>query len=481
MAKDVRSLLISILILAFAVGTLAQTLEEQLKQTEQAMQELRDNPNAMLSPKNIKAAEKSLKKARKDFDKGKKEAKIVENLAQANQSIGEANRVILRGSAVFRTTLKARDDCNAVQSAEHALDTYKKAEKTFAGAISTFEAGKSIPAKKKALSAESMYRQAELTSIKHIIMGKARTTIAQAELTGVEPYAPLSLQRAKTHLDKSESILDGDRYARQEAQQEADLAAYEARHAIYFAENSKSLEGTQDWYEKVILNVERNLNGIARQIDYDPAYDKGVAKPMVEMAMLIKSLKEGAQSAESDVASLMEKEAELISLRAEVVDLNEQLARMREQEQRRRARAKSIEDERFQRLGALFDGEEAVVRVRGKDVAIDLLTLAFAEGEATIQPDASGLLGKAVKALNLYPDKRLVIEAVAGSAGENDVSRDRADGVRKYLLDNGVFIPADSIQVAVVKAFADQAAEEAEGESATGAVIVIVIKEAKGN
>jgi outer membrane protein OmpA-like peptidoglycan-associated protein len=88
------------------------------------------------------------------------------------------------------------------------------------------------------------------------------------------------------------------------------------------------------------------------------------------------------------------------------------------------------------------DGCPAKVFVTGKEIKITE-TVQFDTGKATIKPVSDGLLDDVVRVLQKYPGiKKIQVEGHTDDQGDDarnmKLSQDRADAVKKYLVDHGV-------------------------------------------
>ena len=78
---------------------------------------------------------------------------------------------------------------------------------------SKMESGSADSAKKLALNANEMYRQAELTAVKTGILGQAWALINQADKEKMTRYAPTTFEKARSLANQAEKELSTNRYA----------------------------------------------------------------------------------------------------------------------------------------------------------------------------------------------------------------------------------------------------------------------------
>ena len=90
----------------------------------------------------------------------------------------------------------------------------------------------------------------------------------------------------------TERLLDGDRYAKDEAIDKAARAAYQGAHAAYLAKTIKGLSAKDENWEKLILKFEEILEEFGTQFNYEPKFDEGFDVSTKAIATTIKSLKD---------------------------------------------------------------------------------------------------------------------------------------------------------------------------------------------
>ena len=87
-----------------------------------------------------------------------------------------------------------------------------------------------------------------------------------------------------------------------------------------------------------------------------------------------------------------------------------------------------------------FNRDEAKVLRQGDDIIIRLLGLDFPIAKATIEQKSFALLTKVRNAINAFPDSRITVlgftDSYGGDAQNLQLSRERAEAVKQYLLAN---------------------------------------------
>jgi outer membrane protein OmpA-like peptidoglycan-associated protein len=137
-----------------------------------------------------------------------------------------------------------------------------------------------------------------------------------------------------------------------------------------------------------------------------------------------------------------DRDAQIRSLEVEVGGQSESLERVNQVLARRERQR-----ERFERVEALFEPDQAIVLRRTDSVILRLIGLNFASGSARLSPDHDPILSRVLQALSEFPESNVVVEGHTDSFGSDPdnqaLSQSRADAVQQYLLSNSPVSPAD--------------------------------------
>jgi hypothetical protein len=300
----VRKIVITAIMLLLVSGAFANGIEERILASEKRMVDLEASLNADLAPGTIKDAGKLIKKARKAFGKAKEEAVIVATLDEFDASCVLIIETIEKALETFETLLEARSDCNLVRGQDYDESSYKDAAKALSKAITFLESSKLDKVSEKAVEAETLYRTAELVAIKDQILREAWDTISKADDQKVEEVAPSTLGLAKKYVADAEQILDSDRYDKENAANVAAIATYKARHATYFFMRTNALAGEANWYEKEISQIENRIDLLAKLLNREIFYDRGLVKPIADLSGVLESYQDSLNN--SNLALLTE-------------------------------------------------------------------------------------------------------------------------------------------------------------------------------
>ncbi len=379
----------------------------------------------VLSPENYKKAIELFEEANKAYEQKESTREIREMLEECASYARKASEVIKMAHITLASTIEARDAAIEAQAALYATQLWEEAEEVFTRATENLEDNDVEDARDYGLEAEQLFRQAELLAIKNGILGEARDAIAVARDLDAEELAYHTFSDAQNLLAQTERLLDGNRYAREEAVEKAERAAYQGRHAAYLAKTIKTLSEKEENWEKLMLKFEEILSEIGSQFNYVPEFDQGFDSSVKSIANYIKKLKEAKKQ-----------------LITENGRLQEELSRVKEKEATSSAELqKKLEREAaIRKIKSFFTPQEARVIYEGDNITIRLKGLTFPSGQYIIQPEYFSLLTKVQKALMVFPESHYTVEGhtdALGNAGKNKVLSDqRARSVREYLMAN---------------------------------------------
>jgi OOP family OmpA-OmpF porin len=281
-------------------------------------------------------------------------------------------------------------------------------------------------AQKASTKALNKYAEAELEAIKTAIVGEARKLIAEADQNSVERYAPITLSNARALVVKAENDLNTDRYSTAEPGVLAARAEYEARHASYLASQARALKSGEITSEQLILEWETPLRDVATALEVSNDMSAGYA--------------EAGSAAQSKATQLISRNDELTARVSELEIALGGTEMLVEETERLQRQLAQVED--------LFPTYQARVIREGNDLILRLVGLSFPTGQSHIQTKYFSMLTKVQDAIAIFPDSTIVVEGHTDSQGADNknvnLSQDRADSVREYLIAN-LGLPADRV------------------------------------
>jgi OmpA-OmpF porin, OOP family len=392
---------------------------------ESLIEEVRSGNGEVLSPEFYKNAIEVFEEAIEAYEEKESQKVIREKLDESARFAHKALDIIKLANLTLSKTIEARESALAAEAPLYASDLWEEAEEVFLDATTNLEDDDIDDAKDYGVSALQMYNQAELLGIKNGILGEAREKVKLAEEAEAGEYAFHTLTDAQNLLVETERLLDGDRYAREEAIKKAANASYQGRHAAYLAKTIKALSAKDENWENLILKFEEFLTEFGSQFNYKPQFDEGFDTSVRSIAEYIKTLKEDKKQLIQENGRLQE---ELNSVREREENYSAELEKKKDKERR------------IEKVKSLFSSNEAKVVYEGDNLIIRLFGINFPSGKAIIQPEYFSLLTKVQQALREFPDNHYIIEGHTDALGNNNrnkiLSEKRALSVREYLMAN---------------------------------------------
>jgi outer membrane protein OmpA-like peptidoglycan-associated protein len=437
-----RLLLLTICITMAALATAQNTRGQLFNATDAARERATTADAELLAPATFSRALEMYGQAEEDFARGRGIDRIRIALDQATGLFTTATEAAESAKVTLASLIKTRDDATAANATSFATELWTSAEETFDGAARRLESGDIRGARSRADEAETLYRDAELTAIKAQYLSQTRALLAEAEQLRVPRYAPKTFARAQELLAQAELELNANRYDTDLPRSLAQQANYEARHAIYLAEQIISMEQSDFTQEDIILAYEEPLTQIAAAADKVAELHNGTDPVVADLVAYIEELRESSQQTQLDFETSRTRIAELDE---EIRNLDAQLGGVSQERvalvQRLEAEAR-IRDQ-FTTIEQIFTREEARVSREENAVVIRLVSLTFETGSSAISPAQRPLLEKVQQATTVFPRAQIVIEGHTDSYGSDEtnmrLSQQRAEAVSKYLsVDLGV-------------------------------------------
>lgn len=406
-----------------AAAASAQSIRETLfRELDVVRMQAQTAKGAILSPKKYAAAEELYREAEDEVDAGRAD-RARDTIGEAVAAYRDALTTTELAAVSFASTLEARDRALAANSPELEPDMWEDAASKLNKAARKLERSTVDSALEPAAEAEQLFDQTELAAIKTGIVGTARRLIAAADDNKVDKFAPATLGRARELVALAEAELTENRYSTARPQILAADAEYEARHAVYIAAQAEAVDDRDLSVETLLLTWEAPLRELADTLGASTNMTAGPAGPGRDALERAKEL----QALNTDMSR------RLVVLEEEL-DTSTEIAREAEMLQ-----------QQLREIEALFAPGQAIVLRQGTDLILRLVGLSFPVGQATIQTDYFGILSQVQQALKVYPQSTVMIEGHTdsqGSAASNlQLSQDRADAVREYLLANANIAP----------------------------------------
>jgi OOP family OmpA-OmpF porin len=386
----------------------------------------------ILSPNNFDAAMRYYNLAEEQYQKGKKLEDIRRNLKASVVYFNQALEASKLAEVTFAPVIKVRADAIDAEAFQYAVQSFQSAEDKFREAAQRLEDGDVNDAKKKGAEATTLYRQAELEAIKGNYLSETWNLLKQAERQGVGDVAPKTLQKARELSQQAEKELNENRYDTDLARNLAQMAKYEAKHAIFLSKAIKNMKKSTT--EDLLLAAEKPLQQVAASMDILAKFDEGYDKPTSQIIKTITAQQDSLSRLSQEVNDLNQ---QISVQQARITELEEKFGGEHSELKRKLEEAEKIR-KGFASLEELFTRDEAILLRDGNDIRIRLIGLNFIPGQAVIRPEYYSLLAKVQKSINIFPDCKITIEGHTDSHGSDQMnqqlSTDRAAAVKQYLL-----------------------------------------------
>lgn len=442
--RFVVRLVTAAMLASWLAAAAAAASNDELRRTlfrpaDEALASANELKASLLAPRSYSEGSERYRRAESILAAGGDLEAIQRHLAEAQQQFSRAAVAANAARAIFASALDARADAEQAEAVRYAADGWREAESMLTDAASRLERGREESARRRAAEAEQAYRTTELEAIKANHLNETVTLLETAKGLRAERLAPDSYRRARELHAQAEAALNEDRYDTDRPRNLAQLAEHNARHAIYVARLERSIRDGDASLEQILLDWEAAVGRIADAVDVPVYFDDGHADAVNRIRTAIDRLHADKTFLEQ---ALRDRDAQIASLELELGGQSQSLERVNQAlAQRERER------ERFERVEALFEPDQATVLRRSDSVILRLIGLNFASGSARLTGEHQPILHAVQQALAQFPRANLVIEGHTDSFGSDAsnqaLSQARAEAVRDYLLASGSISPAD--------------------------------------
>ncbi|TDJ32523.1 MAG: hypothetical protein E2O53_11920 [Gammaproteobacteria bacterium] len=441
----VRLLLLALFVLGAGFTVAQDELHDTFFKEADAARAAAEAANAsLLAPRSYRAATKDYEAADAGLNRGRNIEYVRNKAGSAEDHFRTATTAAELAKTVLSQVMKSRQDAANANAPDRSPEIWDKAQREFGSAIRYLERGDLKNAKRKDISATSLYRDAELVAIKAQYLTETRRLLTDADRARVGRYAPITLGKAKQLLAEAEKELNENRYDTDRPRNLARQANYEAKHAIYLSEVVRDVRDKDLTVEQLVLQWEEPLNLISGAADILPAMAKGHAELTAELVMHIENQRNEIQS--------LQQEFEAGNLR--VADMEEEIRaldkRLGGATAERAALVQRLEaqarvKEQFERVEKMFSRSDARVFREGNNVILRLVGLSFDSGKSELRQSSFDLLTKVEKAIDVFPRSEILIEGHTDSYGGDEsnqrLSQKRAESVQQYMI-NAMRIPS---------------------------------------
>lgn len=384
-------------------STIAE-LERKLKAAEK-------NGVNYLAPEGFNTAVEKLQEAVESAqEKADAEASQLANQGLARLQRAEKDADTSR--YVLEEVLTLRERARDVGAPALYPDMSEKLEDQLRESANLIENNKLNQAKKLRADLIQDYSKLELRALKEDTAQAAGDALKRARQADANKYAPKTLKLAEDKLRMSKSVLESDRTDRKQANTLARNSIRLADKSIQITELLKDFDRREFTPEDTVLWYQEQLATINKPMD----------KPL-DFSQPNREVVSGLQ------ASIRELQASQTKLTMTAHERSVMEAREREMQQR------------FEYVQSLFTDNEANVYRQRQNVLLSVHGFYFPSGHSRIESRNFGLLNKIKKAIEKFPDSRLVISGHTDSRGDEKInlslSEGRASNVAKFLVETG--------------------------------------------
>lgn len=396
-----------------------------------------------LAPGMFKEAQAAYVKAQKALDKGAKLTVIKDHVARGRAKLDAALDVAQISRTILSQTNQARTKALNV-GADKLGEPFQNVEKQYLKLTTAIEEDNLSYAQSKASQVQVAYGELEIMAIKNNALGETRQMMSQAEESKFQKLIPKVFGEARQALQEADDYIGQHPYESATIAKKASHAAFMARRMVRLHEYSHKYEGMEP--EAIALEIEGILTSLEEAMAVGDLRDRRVE-------VQIKIMADAYQRKLKKIDGL---EIARLQHLNKIEELEESLAGQqgysREQEAARRRLAAEREfNDRFNKVQAYFQADEAEVYKQGDQLVIRLRGIRFPVGQAILTPDNYYLLSKVQKAIRAFNHPRVVIEGHTDSTGSIELnqklSQERAAAVKAYLVANNT-LPESHIRSA---------------------------------
>lgn len=436
------SLFAAVLLASLSLSASAETPDALLAEAESARAAAAEARAEILAPQSFASGERALERARSDAARGRNSDRVSRWAQDALDSYRRAEAAAGKAAARLAGVIRARKAAADSGAPDLGLDDWRRGEDELYKAASALERGAEADGLKRGEEAADRFRSAELRAIKLRLLADTRALIEDARKQKVQRYAPRTLARAEALISEAESAIEADRYDTDKPRELALEARYEVRHAFQIARRLDRWREEDQTPEDLILEMEEPLSRIGAESGVVARFDEGPQKAADQILQQVETLRKENEGLSAD---LEERTQQVFALEQEISEAQMRLGGAAEQRQalEKRLQQQEIERQRLEEVEGMFQREEARVLRQGGQVVLRLYGLAFAPGSAEIPARSSDLMKRMETAVRLFPDAEITVtghtDSFGGEAANFELSRKRAEAVRRYLVDSARF------------------------------------------
>jgi outer membrane protein OmpA-like peptidoglycan-associated protein len=390
----------------------------------------------ILAPGWFEKADRALADARRGFEAQAAVSKIADTVARGREDLGKAEEMAAVSRTALADLLPSREAARKAGAAR--LAAYEDTEADFLRLTRAIEQNNLGYAIKNKERVKAAYHDLEIAAIKGDALGEARELLGQLDAIAGRKHAPQTTALAFEKYDQADRFISQNPYASEKMNLMARDALFHANRALQITRQALAVKEMTP--EEVALWVEELLQRTTRQLS---APDMRAQSFQVQQENIISSIQALQENRDYLSAKTESLKNEVDELSARVINLE---GRSREeQEAMARLEAERRLDQKFTEIQTFFRKDEAEVYRQGDYLMIRLRGIKFPVGRAVIMPVNYELLRKVQQAIRNFDDPDVVVAGHTDSTGSTAVneqlSLERAEAVREYLIANNIVPP----------------------------------------
>lgn len=391
----------------------------------------------VLSPSWYAKADIYLDKARYGLANNDSVAEILQNVAYGHASFDKAKGYALIAQSAISQAIRARELAN-VAGAASLGDDYQQMEDQFIALTTDIEDNNLTHAEKNEAKVAKGFADLELRVIKENTLGEVRSLLASNIKNGAGNLAPVTLEETQKDLAAADQFITQQRYEREEMQNKANAALFQAQRLGQIMTMSNSFKNMLP--EDISLQQENRLHQINSKLGGRDFRNEPID-------LQLQNILESVASLQDDNKYLKEKrqqdknKIDVLEKQNKEAQREHELITLQEKESKARLEADRHFQQLFNEVQGMFTQDQAEVYKQGKNLVIRLKTIHFPVGKDLIMPDNYALLSQVRKAIRTFSEPEVVIEGHTDSTGSTAInaqlSQNRAEAVRQYFIASG--------------------------------------------
>ncbi|MEA3362205.1 MAG: OmpA family protein [Thermodesulfobacteriota bacterium] len=413
-------------------------------QLEETLAEGRTQQIHVLSPTWYAKAEGYLDKARYGLANNDSVSGILQNTAYGHAHFDKAKEYALIAKTAISQAIKARELANAAGAASLG-DDYQKLEYQFTALTADIENNNLARAEKNESKVAKGFADLELRAIKENTLGKVRSLLAINIDKGAKKLAPKTLKETEKALADADRFITQQRYEREEMQNKANAALFQAQRLSQVMSISNSFQNMLP--EDITLSHESHLSQITNKLGGRDFRNEPVKLQLQNILESVASLQDDNQylkekyQQEKDKVDAQKQQIAALEGQSKSAQREQELIALQERDTKARLAAERRFQQLFNEVQSMFAQDQAEVYKQAKNLVIRLKAIQFPVGKDHIMPNNYALLSQVRKAIRTFGEPDVVIEGHTDNTGSiainAQLSQNRAEAVRQYFIANG--------------------------------------------